>query len=354
MKLEENVLELSKLASEQLKKNNYRQTLYYLNQALFTLKFFPANSSKDKLRALVYSNLGCYLRRLGKDSQALAYFEKIIDISYTTNIDSENLSSSYLNICAILSEKGDHNEAMKSALKACTIFRSSLGKVNMRTYVIAHHSLGLEFEHLASYEEALENLNHAIKTNIHHFGHSDSMSLTLKNCIDRIKKKLKTKNIIKEKFMPKNNGKRTSLSQNVNNYKVSSKRSKSNKRSLDENELNAFKLTYNYELPIFSYKKRESMSVNLPKTAFGRRRVSPILDKVPLVDEQVRIFSPRLHSPEFPDNKLNKSYIYSPNLDRSTRADTVRSSPQKVQKVRVSSKRHKDEERLAATIIQSW
>ncbi|CAG9329005.1 unnamed protein product [Blepharisma stoltei] len=349
MRLEDNIIELSKLASEQLRKKNFRHSLYYLNQALFTLKFFPSNSSKDKLRALVYNNLGCYLRKVGKESQAIAYFEKIIELSESSFIEVENLASTYLNLCGILSERGNHEEAISYASKACSLLKVAQNKSNIKTLAIAHHSLGLEYEHLSKHEEALESLNFGLKICSFNFGNNNPLTITIKNCIERVKRKAKNLRSIKDKFLSKLASKRPSIPTDLYHKYILGK-SKPKQRNSDENDSVKFK--FNYDLPFFNHHKRRSCPEQ-PRTAFNRRRGSPIIDNIPMIDEETQMFTPQI---PFPSQKPNKSYIYSPNLDKSTRADTLRStwSPKRNNKSRINSQRHHDEEKLAATIIQSW
>ena len=110
------------LSMAHLQKEDYKLCLELLKKAeLFT-------EGNDRMRAITYNNFACLFRKTNKLRNALQYLEAALVLEYTTlnrsegsvveNLMISNTCEIHLNICAILSQLGKHENALHHAMKA--------------------------------------------------------------------------------------------------------------------------------------------------------------------------------------------------------------------------------------------
>merc|ERR1719262_1863086 len=96
-----------------------------------SLKFFekaealtdPANlhmttETRLVLRAVTYNNLGCFYKSMCKLHTALQYLRKAQKIEEKSRGKCQNPAGTHLNLCALLSQMGKHQEALQHAERA--------------------------------------------------------------------------------------------------------------------------------------------------------------------------------------------------------------------------------------------
>ena len=93
----------------------------------------------------------------------------------------------HLDLCALLSQKGDHNRALEHAENAVECvqegIKSTRGKRQLRrrheALAIAQHNVAVELEHLSRMAEAVEAYREAATTAAQSLGGDDPVSLAL-------------------------------------------------------------------------------------------------------------------------------------------------------------------------------
>merc|ERR1712217_334409 len=96
----------------------------------------PANlhmnpDSRLVLRAVTYNNMGCFYKSMTKLHTALQYLRKAQKIEERSNGKCQNPAGTHLNICALLSQMGKHQEALQHAHLAIVLLEedpASAGK----------------------------------------------------------------------------------------------------------------------------------------------------------------------------------------------------------------------------------
>merc|ERR1719262_1047277 len=83
----------------------------------------PANlhmnpESRLVLRAVTYNNMGCFYKSMSKLHTALQYVRKAQKIEERSNGKCQNPAGTHLNLCALLSQMGKHQEALQHAERA--------------------------------------------------------------------------------------------------------------------------------------------------------------------------------------------------------------------------------------------
>merc|ERR1719262_1800708 len=83
----------------------------------------PANlhmnpESRLVLRAVTYNNMGCFYKSMSKLHTALQYLKKAQKIEERSNGKCQNPAGTHLNLCALLSQMGKHQEALQHAERA--------------------------------------------------------------------------------------------------------------------------------------------------------------------------------------------------------------------------------------------
>merc|ERR1719343_381405 len=90
----------------------------------------PANlhmSSETRLvvRAVTYNNMGCFYKSMSKLHTALQYLRKAQKIEERSNGKCQNPAGTHLNLCALLSQMGKHQEALQHAHLAVGMLESN-------------------------------------------------------------------------------------------------------------------------------------------------------------------------------------------------------------------------------------
>lgn len=159
--LQELVLGCNKLAMDYLRKENFAGSLHLLRRAQDILGLPHPLSSKIKLLSITYNNLGCFYKKVGKYNLALQFLQKAIEIGSNSPTDFSSQAGTHLNICAIKSQLGNHDEAVKSVQRAIRFlleaekFEKTPNIIN--TAAIAYYNAGIEYELLGNINKALEH-----------------------------------------------------------------------------------------------------------------------------------------------------------------------------------------------------
>jgi tetratricopeptide (TPR) repeat protein len=181
------VFSYNKRAMDYLRKENYQKSLIYLTKAeeLLNSDHFE---SKSKLLGITFNNFGCFYKRTGNPLLALNFLKKALDLEYRPPIDYNNLAGTHLNMCAILSNIGEHSKAIDHAIKAMTLAQSRVAEDSnlMTTLIVSHHNAGIEYENLGQPAEARKMFSKGLKLTIDHFGESHPLAASLKNSFKNV------------------------------------------------------------------------------------------------------------------------------------------------------------------------
>ncbi|CAI2358730.1 unnamed protein product [Moneuplotes crassus] len=213
------LLALNKSAMMKLKYQKYRSCHEILQNARDLVTVLARNKATAQspkfcsVASITYNNLGCYYQKKNQNSQSIKYYQK--SLTYTKNIEGDevNLASTYLNICSLFSQMGDHEEAYRHgevALKLLPIaykkhkeqtdsnqLQESTERPNdsgldnlLMTIVIAYYNVATECEFLGNNQEALKNFIRGYEWGSKTFGKDDDLVKKIRKCIFQIKKVL--------------------------------------------------------------------------------------------------------------------------------------------------------------------
>lgn len=131
-----------------------------------------------RMKAITFNNLACLFRKTNKLRNALNYLEMALALEYSCLTDSDedvteclkisNPCEIHLNICAILSQLGKHEQALHHAMKALVLIQDELigqaetslaGQPSLESrqtvMIIALHNIAVEYEYLKQFQSAL-------------------------------------------------------------------------------------------------------------------------------------------------------------------------------------------------------
>lgn len=180
-----------------------RQAMDFLRQQEFDLclshltkaESFLSNSGKfdhlNKLYGITLNNFGCYYRRTGNLATAQNFLRKALEILTKPPIDVYHLGGTHLNICAIVSQTGDHESALSHALIALNLFTNKyLEDPNLlTTLLVAYHNTGIEYEYLSQYSQACGVFTKALELAVEKLGESHPLTISLKESLSSVYKK---------------------------------------------------------------------------------------------------------------------------------------------------------------------
>lgn len=177
-------LQYNKLAMDHLHAARPAEALTLLLKAESLVKSLPESQAQGKLRAITLNNLGCFYKRAAQPQKALDYLEAALDLSGTETHDHTNLAGTHLNICAIKSQMGDHQEALMHAQAALHLLASAslTPSPNMlTTLVVAHHNAGVELEYLQQGQKAVEQYREGFETARENLGPAHPLTTSLQS-----------------------------------------------------------------------------------------------------------------------------------------------------------------------------
>ena len=184
------ILTYNRKAMESLRNEDYQSCLSLLTKAesLLSSNQFKHPSS---LFGITLNNLACYYRRIGNPLLALNYLQKGLEILSKPPVDINQLGGTHLNISTILSQTGDHYNALLNVLKAINLIKSSpsIDNTLMTTLIAAYHNAGIEYEHLSHFLEALKIYTKAFELAKKHLSRNHPLYINSKNYILSIKDK---------------------------------------------------------------------------------------------------------------------------------------------------------------------
>jgi hypothetical protein len=163
---------------EHLRAENYQAALSLLTKAADLLNDADL---PVKLQAITLNNLGCFYKRTGKLGVALQYLHRALDLEVASSADRTNLAGTHLNVCAIHSSLGRHDNALRHAYEALDLMKDADETANnAATLAIAFHNAGVEEEHLKNFDRAAEMYAAGWKAASRQLGPSHTLTLSLK------------------------------------------------------------------------------------------------------------------------------------------------------------------------------
>lgn len=174
------ILTCNRQAMDLLRAQEQQQALSLLLKAEAQVQGLPPSQTQAKLRSITLNNLGCFYKRASQPLQALEYLQAALDLA--AGSDRTNLAGTHLNICAIKSQLGNHQQALQHALEALRLLGSCLQTPSpnqVTTLVIAHHNAGVELEYLRQGEQAAETYRQGLDLANKHLGIAHPLAASL-------------------------------------------------------------------------------------------------------------------------------------------------------------------------------
>eukprot|EP00747_Dinoflagellata_sp_TGD_P163493 gnl/TRDRNA2_/TRDRNA2_182213_c0_seq1.p1 gnl/TRDRNA2_/TRDRNA2_182213_c0~~gnl/TRDRNA2_/TRDRNA2_182213_c0_seq1.p1 ORF type:complete len:277 (+),score=68.08 gnl/TRDRNA2_/TRDRNA2_182213_c0_seq1:75-905(+) len=182
------------LGMKHLKEGNTETSCKYFEKAEALTD--PANShmnpdSRLVLRAVTYNNMGCFYKSMSKLHTALQYLRKAQKIEERPNSKCQNPAGTHLNLCALLSHMGKHQEALVHAQNALKLLEASSPEEasnNGESLIcVAYFNMAAEFEHLKKFGEALWAYQQAYESCLTELGEEHPLSKQISSCLTQLK-----------------------------------------------------------------------------------------------------------------------------------------------------------------------
>mmetsp|Transcript_133623 Transcript_133623/g.188825 ORF Transcript_133623/g.188825 Transcript_133623/m.188825 type:complete len:274 (+) Transcript_133623:64-885(+) len=201
------------LGMKHLKDNNTEVSCKFFEKAEALTD--PANLHMNPelrlvLRAVTYNNMGCFYKSFGKLHTALQYLKKAQKIEEKSHGRCQNPAGTHLNLCALLSQMGKHQEALQHADKALKKLEAAnsqqhsqplessgpavAGSTNSESLIcVAYFNMGAEYEHLKKSSEALWHYQRARDSCLQELGEEHPLSKQIQACVDQLTQRSKQK-----------------------------------------------------------------------------------------------------------------------------------------------------------------
>lgn len=200
------------LGMKHLKDNHTEQSCKFFEKAEALTD--PANlhmnpESRLVLRAVTYNNMGCFYKSFGKLHTALQYLKKAQRIEEKAGSRCQNPAGTHLNLCALLSQMGKHQEALQHAGRAVKLLEAAAqqapanpepsapappGSTNSESLIcVAYFNMGAELEHLKKPSDALWQYQKAHENSLHELGEDHALTQQISACVAQLQGKSKKK-----------------------------------------------------------------------------------------------------------------------------------------------------------------
>ncbi|KAK1934174.1 hypothetical protein P3T76_011377 [Phytophthora citrophthora] len=192
------------LAMSFLQQDNYPVTIDLLKKAeVLTQRHHPVE------RATTLNNFACYYRRLGKLHSAMTSLKRALELEKRLE-NVRNTADTQLNMCAVLSQLGKHQEALEHAQEALISLQEGFihGKDTTDTdnsamsssrldrisvMCIAYHNIGVEQEFLKDCAESVISYKKGVGLAEQYLGADHSITTTIRNSYLGAKRTLASK-----------------------------------------------------------------------------------------------------------------------------------------------------------------
>merc|ERR1719262_2133362 len=169
-----------------------------------SLKFFekaealtdPANlhmtpESRLVLRAVTYNNMGCFYKSMSKLHTALQYLKKAQQIEERSKVPCQNPAGTQLNLCALLSQMGKHEEALGHAQRALQLLQNvepnDSDTQGESLICVAYFNMGAEYEHMRKWTEAIWSYQRAHESCLSELGEEHPLSIQILSCLQQLR-----------------------------------------------------------------------------------------------------------------------------------------------------------------------
>ena len=177
------IVKNNKSAMQNLDNNQPNHVLFYLNQALIACKSLGLAQGRDRLLALTYNNLGCYFQCIKSSEKALDFLFKAINLM-SVEKDLTNLAGCHLNICSILSLQGEHERALRHAIKCVYILKSH--EDSSAWMPKALFAAGTQYRILKQTTEAIDCFRKGLNLSRHRLGPKHELTCKLNKALAEI------------------------------------------------------------------------------------------------------------------------------------------------------------------------
>ena len=174
------------LAMTYLQKEDYGMVGELLKKAEILTERDPAG------RAVTFNNLACFCRQQGRLHASLTYLQRALAIEQRlTHVD--NPADTHLNLCAVLSQLGRHDEALQHSQAALQLLQDELfggpgGAAaaaqkpdRIAVLAIAYHNLGVEHEFLLQFTASLKAYTKGVEIASVYLGADHGITATLRS-----------------------------------------------------------------------------------------------------------------------------------------------------------------------------
>lgn len=192
--LEAIVLRYNKVAIDYLRTENYKEAFVLLKKAENILFSDNKKSMPKRLKliSITYKSLSTYYKRHKKPLVALNYIQKSIKLDEEIGDDISNIASSHLNICALLSCIGKHEEALEHAKKATELLEEARMEKpeNLRimsSLVASHYNSAIELEYIGRLADGYSGYLSALEIAERELGKGHPFCFKIENAIAKIK-----------------------------------------------------------------------------------------------------------------------------------------------------------------------
>ncbi|OMJ87154.1 hypothetical protein SteCoe_11153 [Stentor coeruleus] len=189
--IEMKIMSHNRQAMDFLRQQEFDLCLSHLSKAESILTNSGKFDHLSKLYGITLNNFGCYYRRTGNLAIAQNFLRKALEILTKPPIDVHQLGGTHLNICAIVSQTGNHESALSHALIALNLFTSKYleDPSLLTTLLVAYHNVGIEYEYLAQYSQACGVFTKALDLAVDKLGEIHPLTISLKGSLASVYKK---------------------------------------------------------------------------------------------------------------------------------------------------------------------
>lgn len=177
---------MNKQAIEDIKVGNLQKALGLLKSALGNVRKVTDDPPKSRILSQLFNSFGNLFKKSENWEESLKFFHKCIQLENNLRDDEKGyIALAYLSIGTVYSQISDHTKAIKYTSESINLMKNLIKQHPklMSSLVIAYYNLANEYKYLGEYSKAENLLRSALNLSKDRLGQGHQLTMTVQKAL---------------------------------------------------------------------------------------------------------------------------------------------------------------------------
>ena len=183
---EEQVIRMNKQAIEEIKLGNLQKAMNLLKNALASVKKVQDDPPKSRILTQIFNSFGNLFKKAENWEESLKFFQKCIQLENHLRDDEKGyVALAYLSIGTVYSQLSDHTKAVKYTNQSIFLMKNLIKQHPklVSSLVIGHYNLANEYKYLGEHSKAENLLRNALNISKDRLGPGHQLTETISKAL---------------------------------------------------------------------------------------------------------------------------------------------------------------------------